>query len=122
MYRLNQQSVSEIRDVQWFSISDLPKSVKDKDTKEKTGYSASSFFLVLPFLSKLKHWICEKKKKDCEISRMGEQFPSRRDTETIMLPKSFLPESWDNFSFDQEEISLSLMGLPSGFVAKFRYI
>ena len=41
---------NEIRDVQWFSIADLPTNKKDAGTKLRLGIGSSSFFKVFPFV------------------------------------------------------------------------
>lgn len=41
---------NEIRDVQWFSIADLPTNKKDAGTKLRLGIGSSSFFMVFPFV------------------------------------------------------------------------
>ena len=117
--------MKEIRDVKWFDIADLPSSVKDRNCKEITGYSATSFFLVLPFLNKLKTWIQEKKSTDSSMIQILNTETSVEESESSssssMLPQQFLPESWKTFSFEQEEISLLSMGFPAEFTGRLRY-
>nr|XP_018906093.1 PREDICTED: m7GpppN-mRNA hydrolase isoform X1 [Bemisia tabaci] len=54
---------NEIKAVEWFPISDLPTSRKDMTPKIKCGYGPSSFFMVLPFMRRLKAWIKDKTQK-----------------------------------------------------------
>ncbi|XP_028411780.1 m7GpppN-mRNA hydrolase-like [Dendronephthya gigantea] len=51
----------EIKDIQWFSVYDLPLHKKDSRMKEKIGLAANNFFMVLPFVKDLKKWITEKR-------------------------------------------------------------
>lgn len=41
---------NEIKNVEWFSISDLPLSKKDMTSKVKIGVGPNAFFMVLPFI------------------------------------------------------------------------
>lgn len=40
----------EIREVRWFAIDELPMHRKDPRTKHSLGYTANSFFMVIPFV------------------------------------------------------------------------
>jgi len=50
----------EIREVRWFAIDELPMHRKDPRTKHSLGYTANSFFMVIPFVKSLKQWISNK--------------------------------------------------------------
>lgn len=52
----------EIKACEWFPVSDLPTSKKDSTPKVKMGVSANSFFMVLPFVKRLK-MLCNTSKK-----------------------------------------------------------
>jgi len=67
----------EIKDVKWFAIDELPVHRKDTRTKQTLGYSPNSFFMVIPFLKALKHWI----------------FANSRDSSYGQSGKFFLPNS-----------------------------
>ena len=41
---------NEIKNVEWFMISDLPTNKKDMTSKAKIGVGPNSFFMVLPFI------------------------------------------------------------------------
>ncbi|KAJ8944900.1 hypothetical protein NQ318_012709 [Aromia moschata] len=47
----------EIKSCSWFAISDLPNNKKDSTPKVKMGVSPNAFFMVLPFVKRLKQ-IC----------------------------------------------------------------
>ncbi|XP_022187015.2 m7GpppN-mRNA hydrolase [Nilaparvata lugens] len=51
---------NEIKAVEWFPISDLPTSKKDMTPKLKMGVNPNSFFMVVPFLKRLRRWIFDK--------------------------------------------------------------
>lgn len=44
----------EIKDCKWFSIADLPNNKKDNSSKIKMGVNANSFYMVLPFVKRIK--------------------------------------------------------------------
>lgn len=41
---------NEIKNVEWFTITDLPSSKKDMTSRVKIGVGPNSFFMVLPFI------------------------------------------------------------------------
>ena len=41
---------NEIKNVEWFTLADLPNSKKDTTPKVKMGVSANAFYMVLPFV------------------------------------------------------------------------
>ena len=41
--------------------------------------------------------------------------------EGALLPPHFVPESWASFSFQEEEITMALLGLPGQFAGVMRY-
>lgn len=45
----------EIKACEWFQISDLPNSKKDNTPKVKVGISPNAFFMVLPFVKRIKN-------------------------------------------------------------------
>lgn len=53
----------EIKSVEWFTIADLPATKKDMTPKLKIGVGPNAFFMVVPFLKRLKRWIFEKQQK-----------------------------------------------------------
>lgn len=61
------QTRCEIKSCSWFAVADLPNSKKDWTPKSKMGYSANSFFMVLPFVKRLKQ-ICN---SSCSPSYMN---------------------------------------------------
>ncbi|CAG9859008.1 unnamed protein product [Phyllotreta striolata] len=46
----------EIKSCNWFAVSDLPTNKKDSTPKTKIGMNANAFFMVLPFVKRLKHF------------------------------------------------------------------
>ena len=57
----------EISKIEWYKLTDLPtlKKHKQQDSNggEHAGMSANKFYMVAPFLSHLKKWIAQEKKK-----------------------------------------------------------
>jgi len=60
---------NEIKAVEWFPIADLPCNKKDLTPKVKMGVSANSFFMVLPFIRRIKKWILERQQKNVRGGR-----------------------------------------------------
>lgn len=50
----------EIKACEWFALSDLPSNKKDCTPKAKLGVSPNAFFMVLPFVKRMKRWVQEK--------------------------------------------------------------
>nr|CAD7262894.1 unnamed protein product [Timema shepardi] len=60
---------NEIKSVEWFSVADLPSSKKDATPRAKFGVGPNAFFMVVPFIKRLKRWIFEKQQKRAQNSR-----------------------------------------------------
>ncbi|XP_043794629.1 m7GpppN-mRNA hydrolase [Apis laboriosa] len=54
----------EIKNVEWFSLADLPNNKKDMTPKVKTGVGPNAFFMVIPFVRRMRRWIQEKHLRD----------------------------------------------------------
>ena len=117
---LEPRSKAEIRSVQWFKISDLPENLKDKDCKERTGYSSGSFFIMIPFIQKIKDWIKDEKKRSISKVIEEQESPSIGFSKKCSTANSFIPDSWRNFSFCQEEIEMASLGFPVEFMGNMR--
>lgn len=48
---------NEIKSCEWFPIDLLPNHKTDTDCKTNLGMNANSFFMVMPFIKKLKKWV-----------------------------------------------------------------
>lgn len=53
----------EIKACEWFAIADLPNNKKDNTPKVKIGVSPNAFFMVLPFVKRLKSLLNAKPKR-----------------------------------------------------------
>ncbi|XP_017793788.1 PREDICTED: m7GpppN-mRNA hydrolase [Habropoda laboriosa] len=100
----------EIKNVEWFSLADLPNNKKDMTPKVKTGVGPNSFFMVIPFVRKMRRWIYEKNINTVRRHRHR----SLGDVETVsknkrqMLPHSIqndIPSFKDVKSFRQSNTS-----------------
>ncbi|KAG8223120.1 hypothetical protein J437_LFUL000541 [Ladona fulva] len=60
---------NEIKKVDWFPIADLPSSKKDMTPKVKMGVGPNAFFMVVPFIKRLKRWISDKQQKLTDSTR-----------------------------------------------------
>ncbi|XP_078036437.1 decapping mRNA 2 isoform X2 [Augochlora pura] len=54
----------EIKNVDWFSVADLPNNKKDLTPKVKMGVGPNAFFMVIPFVRRMRRWIQEKHLQD----------------------------------------------------------
>ncbi|XP_033333049.1 decapping mRNA 2 [Megalopta genalis] len=54
----------EIKNVEWFSLADLPNNKKDLTPKVKIGVGPNAFFMVIPFVRRMRRWIQEKHLRD----------------------------------------------------------
>lgn len=78
---------NEIKSCEWFSLSDLPSNKKDHTPKLKIGVSANAFFMVLPFVKRLKRWVFEKTQKGCQQNRR-QRNKSTGDVDSISKSKT----------------------------------
>ncbi|XP_074038297.1 decapping mRNA 2 isoform X2 [Leptinotarsa decemlineata] len=75
----------EIKSCSWFPISDLPNNKKDTTPKVKMGVNPNAFFMVLPFVKRLKN-ICSstaKKSRHKSFSFCEELTNTRPKTKSI---------------------------------------
>lgn len=53
---------NEIKDCSWFTVDELPTTRSDDGYfKDQRKIRANSFYMILPFISKLKHWIANER-------------------------------------------------------------
>lgn len=50
----------EIKCIEWFPVDFLPTSKNDIITKTNLGKNSNSFFMIIPFIKRLKKWISER--------------------------------------------------------------
>lgn len=48
---------NEIKNVEWFSLADLPNNKKDMTPKLRTGVGPNAFFMVIPFVRRMRRWV-----------------------------------------------------------------
>lgn len=51
----------EIKCCEWFSIDMLPTNKNDANTKQNLGINPNSFFMIMPFIKRLKKWVNDKR-------------------------------------------------------------
>ncbi|KAF4529312.1 hypothetical protein B566_EDAN011406 [Ephemera danica] len=61
----------EIRAVEWFPIADLPCNKKDVTSKLKFGLGPNNFFMVMPFMKRIKRWVADRLQKDLQQNLPG---------------------------------------------------
>ncbi|XP_014300908.1 m7GpppN-mRNA hydrolase [Microplitis demolitor] len=59
----------EIKNVEWFSLNDLPNNTKDMTPKVKMGVGPNAFFMVVPFVRRMKRWVFEKQQREKQLSK-----------------------------------------------------
>ncbi|XP_012284900.1 m7GpppN-mRNA hydrolase [Orussus abietinus] len=77
----------EIKNVEWFSLADLPNTKKDKTPKVKIGVGTNAFFMVLPFVKRMKRWVLEKHQRDKNLLIRRQRHKSMGDVETVSKSK-----------------------------------
>lgn len=60
---------NEIKACEWFPLADLPANKKDMTPKVKMGVSPNAFFMVLPFVKRMRRWVAERSSKVFTNSR-----------------------------------------------------
>lgn len=52
---------NEIKCCDWFRIDALPVNKNDAISKAKLGKTSNSFFMIMPFVKRLKKWVNDRK-------------------------------------------------------------
>lgn len=75
----------EIKNVEWFAVADLPNTKKDMTPKMKIGVGPNAFFMVVPFVKRIKRWIQEKqqREKNAIATVRRQRHKSLGDVETV---------------------------------------
>lgn len=89
---------NEIKACEWFPLADLPSNKKDMTPKMKMGVSPNAFFMVLPFVKRMRRWVSERNPKSLSVRRTRHK--SMGDIET--------PPSTTNKSCKTKSISQGL--------------
>lgn len=95
----------EIKDIRWFDINSLPGSRTDQTSKQKLGLAPNSFYMVIPFLRDIKHWVKLKQKERLNyVYHQGADQRTRRasDRESYMDYSSPLTSGKDRTRRDSE--------------------
>ncbi|XP_034181460.1 decapping mRNA 2 [Osmia lignaria lignaria] len=78
----------EIKNVEWFSLADLPNNKKDMTPKVKTGVGPNAFFMVIPFVRRMRRWIQEKHLREKNVNTVRRhRHRSLGDVETVSKNK-----------------------------------
>ncbi|XP_020295379.1 m7GpppN-mRNA hydrolase isoform X2 [Pseudomyrmex gracilis] len=90
----------EIKNVEWFTIADLPNTKKDMTSKQKIGVGPNAFFMVVPFVRRMKRWIQETQQREkCGVSTTRRQrHRSLGDAESVAKSKRQQQPLFHNFS------------------------
>lgn len=74
---------NEIKSCEWFSVVDLPANKKDMTPKVKMGISPNAFFMIMPFVKRMKRWISERNVKVFMNSTKRPRHKSMGDLESL---------------------------------------
>ncbi|KAL6262636.1 hypothetical protein P5V15_005429 [Pogonomyrmex californicus] len=90
----------EIKNVEWFAVADLPNTKKDMTPKLKIGVGPNAFFMVVPFVKRMKRWIQEKQQRERNaIATIRRQrHKSLGDVETVSKSKRQQQSLFHHFS------------------------
>ncbi|XP_073990530.1 decapping mRNA 2 isoform X2 [Rhodnius prolixus] len=98
---------NEIKAINWFPVTDLPATRKDAAVKWKSTLGAASFFMVSPFVRRLRQWIFEHDKKIVRRYRRP-RFKSCGDLETYIYKESSSYTSYCKVTQSMEALSLAM--------------
>lgn len=73
---------NEIKACEWFPLADLPTNKKDMTPKVKMGVSPNAFFMVLPFMKRMRRWVAERNPKVFTNSTRRTRHKSMGDIES----------------------------------------
>ncbi|CAG9790770.1 unnamed protein product [Diatraea saccharalis] len=73
---------NEIKACEWFPLADLPANKKDMTPKVKMGVSPNAFFMVLPFVKRMRRWVSERNPKVFSNSTRRTRHKSMGDIES----------------------------------------
>ncbi|XP_059479699.1 m7GpppN-mRNA hydrolase [Neocloeon triangulifer] len=80
----------EIKSIQWFPVDQLPCTKKDTTPRDKMGLGANSFFMIIPFMRRIRLWIDNKKARVVNVKPLmaerKQQIPSG-EQERKAIPK-----------------------------------
>ncbi|KAI5651472.1 dcp2, box A domain-containing protein [Phthorimaea operculella] len=89
---------NEIKACEWFPLADLPANKKDMTPKLKMGVSPNAFFMVLPFVKRMRRWVAERNPKAIKRTRhksMGEIEASTSKTKNKPISQGLQNEITD---------------------------
>ncbi|KAM3958369.1 decapping mRNA 2 [Aphomia sociella] len=72
---------NEIKACEWFPLADLPANKKDMTPKVKMGVSPNAFFMVIPFVKRMRRWVSERASKVFNNSTRRTRHKSMGDIE-----------------------------------------
>ncbi|XP_059062070.1 m7GpppN-mRNA hydrolase [Achroia grisella] len=72
---------NEIKACEWFALADLPTNKKDNTPKVKMGVSPNAFFMVIPFMKRIRRWVHERTTKVYNNSTKRTRHKSMGDIE-----------------------------------------
>ncbi|KAG7189900.1 hypothetical protein KM043_006070 [Ampulex compressa] len=97
----------EIKSVEWFALADLPNYKRDMTPKVKIGFVPSAFFMVVPFVKRMKRWIQEKQQRERHASTIRRhRHKSLGDVESVSKTKrqqQVLPDMVQNDMPDMDD-------------------
>ncbi|CAG9098903.1 unnamed protein product [Plutella xylostella] len=86
------QTRNEIKACEWFPLADLPANKKDMTPKVKMGVSPNAFFMVLPFVKRMRRWVSERSSKTFTNSTRRTRHKSMGDIEATATTSKAKPK------------------------------
>ncbi|XP_033208327.1 m7GpppN-mRNA hydrolase isoform X2 [Belonocnema kinseyi] len=77
----------EIKNIEWFALADLPSNKKDMTPKVKMGVGPNAFFMVVPFVKRMKRWVQEKQQREKNVPARRHRHKSVGDVENVSKSK-----------------------------------
>lgn len=107
----------EIKNCNWFKISELPMTRKDVVTIQNKALKPSAFFMTIPFIKPLRKWISRRRKSLSITANDDDDFGidcSERDEglvgagDSVSRRQGFWSTTWENVKIDWSEIMRKL--------------
>lgn len=101
----------EIKNCNWFKISELPVTRKDHVKIENKALRSSAFFMAIPFIKPLRKWISRRRKSLNLVNGSniieGEDdslVDLESDLKEVSIRRRFWSRTWENVSIDWADI------------------
>lgn len=105
----------EIKNCNWFKISELPVTRKDNVIVENKSLRSSAFFMTIPFIKPLRKWIHRRRKSlnlmsgNSIVEGEGDSlFDLEEELKEVSIQRRFWSRTWANVTIDWKDIMKSI--------------